>query len=255
MRKQIALLCVVACTAILGWAFCVPGPEPCLDEVRSLYRKLNSLDALKNPENKMYYLHYSVKAVAHDSMKNKIPDTEIRMWMNRERMEVQSKEMEVYQDEKNAFVVLPTRKMILRNDPDRRANLVKRRKLNLLQDTLFALSRIVSCEKLPGTALKRLILEVNEEGQRLLKIKRLTFLVDLPAQQIKNIRLDYTHADSGGVTELASVNYKIEEMSMDYKNKNLDGNIASHFVGWNDKLLSRYDGFKLVDNRVSANKQ
>jgi len=253
MKKGIlfssSLIIVALCCSFLA-----PGKDPDIEEVRSLYKKFNDVSALRNAGEKLFFLDYSVKTVTKDSVIDGIKNTEIRMWVDNKKMEVQSNEMQVYQDEKNAFVVLPSRKLIMRNDPDRRENKVKINQINRVQDTLFALSKVVSSGLIKNTTLKRIVLEVNENGKRLLKISKLTFVIDTRSHEFKSLKLDYSGSENREGNRIMYVYYDFKTISMDCKDKILNNNFSPLFMKSENNLIDKYQGYTLVDNRVCANK-
>jgi hypothetical protein len=223
-------------TALPLLSFLAPPKDACIDEVRSMYKKFNDITALRNAGSKVYFLDYSVKSVTKDSLKDGIKASFIRMWMDSKKMEVQSDDMQVYQDEKNAFVVIPSRKMILRNDP------------------LFALSKVLSCGMIGNTSFKQVVLEVNESGRQLLKISKMSFVIDTRSHEFKNMRLDFAGGENQDGNRIMYVCYDFKTLSMDCKDKILSTDFAPRFLASEKELNPKYKGYTLVDNRLSANK-
>jgi hypothetical protein len=241
-------------TALPLLSFLAPPKDACIDEVRSMYKKFNDITALRNAGSKVYFLDYSVKSVTKDSLKDGIKASFIRMWMDSKKMEVQSDDMQVYQDEKNAFVVIPSRKMILRNDPDRRENKAKSGLISKAQDTLFALSKVLSCGMIGNTSFKQVVLEVNESGRQLLKISKMSFVIDTRSHEFKNMRLDFAGGENQDGNRIMYVCYDFKTLSMDCKDKILSTDFAPRFLASEKELNPKYKGYTLVDNRLSANK-
>src|ERR1051325_602329 len=184
--------------------FTPPANDPCIEQVKNVYKKVQEVSFSYMNSEKVYYMDYTVRTATADSAQDGINESEIQMLACKKCLFVKSSQMEVYEDGDDAFVVLPDKKMVLRADADmlndkRMKN--SSMKVNMIQDTLFKFSSVSAC----GNTLqggKRILLNVNEKGQELLGIQSVLFVTNNSGEYFDKIRINYTAGGShlpGGV--------------------------------------------------------
>lgn len=233
--------------------------DPCIEQVRSMYRQLESISQVPKLEGKVFYISYDVKAVMKDSTNDGVARSTIEMWLSKKQMQLKSREMELYQDENDMFALLPQKKMIVRSDATPLSDdKLRRQRFSVIQDTLFALSTVKTCSRLKqeeAGADKLIVLELNEKGRQMLNTKTVSFYVNTAANELKKVKIEYDwqKASPEVYTDLAYVEYSINHYSFDYKKKKLETHVERIFMRSPKELVSTYAGYKLIDNRIKKN--
>lgn len=230
--------------------------ETCMQELKEIFRHMQQ--ERPSGDQRVYYLNYAVKTVMADSAKHPPRESTIELWSKGKLMEIKSSEMLVYQDKDEAFVVIPSKKMIMRNDamPDQREVLQKQNAL--VQDTLLKRSSIQSCRQVKGDGYNKVIsLLMNEQGRELSGIMKAEYDVDTESKQVKHVRVYYTENHPARMgQDLVYTQYSFRRTSYDYKGKTLSDKVETKFMKDGTRLKETYKGFSLIDNRQkSGNKK
>ncbi|MBL4898911.1 MAG: hypothetical protein JKX76_04575 [Colwellia sp.] len=231
----------------------------CLKQVKTIYDQLRNAPIDLNGKH-TYYVDYSVRTVTRDSMESGPLDSRIQMWMQGESMRILSKEVEVYQDRKEVFTVMPLQKALVRTDKMLTSqNDHKKQNMALFQDTLFALSKVSYCEslKLNTGVGKRVVLQLSGEGRELLHIKSIVFDIDEAKRQIVKVRVNYADdykSPRSPLSQIVYVEYIINHLDFQ-NNKKIDGpRVVSLFLESNGDLNERYRDYAYMDARYKSNK-
>lgn len=230
--------------------------DACIQEVRNIYKKYSEAGSVMLKENKSCHMNYVVRTVTEDSIKDGITESAIEMHMSKGHLQVKSSQMEVYQDEQDAFVVLPIKKMVLRTDPDTRTDIEKRtNRLKFIQDTLFSMSKVTVCKTVSnkGNTNKRIVMEVNEMGMEMTSIKRITFDLNTKTNQFERVRIEYSPYASGLPNRVVSAEYTFHAFAINDANQQKE-KVAAIFMASANTLNKKYTGYTLVDNRKKVNK-
>lgn len=252
-RRSVIALGFFLCTQIEIIA--QSAKDVCLDEVRAMYKGMQFFNPMQPKEDKTYYMSYSVRTVPKDSLRDGISVSETKIWASGKNLEVSSEHMSVYQDGDDAFIVLPQKKMIMRNDPYVPGSVEEKKlsRFRFIQDTLFSMSKTSQCRTLnDGTRL--VVLDVNEKGQEKLSVRRLSFVIDINAKQFKKVKIEYTAQGGGLANQLSHIEYAFQDVSFDYRKKQPADNVSSLFMRTDKELNEKYRGYELVDNRYKKNK-
>lgn len=169
----------------------------------------------------------------------------VEVLMSKDQLSYNSNYVSVFQDEKDAFMVLHAQKTILRSkggkSEDRELN---KSRLTIFQDTIIDLSKIKQCTniKQEGKDVMMIELEPNEYAKKTYFVKSLKFYYDPIEKALKKISIFYTDE------------YKMEECTVSYNKVNYN------YKGWSsrsayDKVLSKtgqpvakFKNYKIVDN-------
>jgi|CXWL01.1.fsa_nt_gi hypothetical protein len=228
--------------------------DACMAELKSIYKKYKDITATGIPKDKVYYMNYSVNTATEDSTSTGILTSVVETWMDKENLEVRSKEMEVYQNGKEAFIVFPAKKMVVHNDAvsmdaKKTGNKVKR--MQFIQDTLFSMSRISFCGNVNSTngIFKRVVLQVNDKGRTMTNIGKITFDINEKTKEFESIKIQYSPKSKGLPGDVVWVEYVFNDVSFDYKGKEWPDNLSKNFLRSSSQLKEKYTGYELVDNR------
>lgn len=225
-------------------------------EVQGIYKKYSEAGAVMLNEGKSCKMSYTVRTVTEDSATDGIAESTIDMQMSKEWLQVKSPQMEVYQDQQDAFVVLPIKKMVMRGDPETRINIDKRtNRLKFIQDTVFSLCKVIACKSVAGksTTNKTVVLEVNEKGKGISGIKRLSFDINTQTKQFERVKIEYATHAKGFPGKVVYVEYFFHSFSVSDTPLKKNGKAKDLFMVSKNKLNEKFIGYTLVDNRRKAN--
>jgi hypothetical protein len=219
--------------------------------LRSIFKNMGEQGKVQQPDQ-TFYMSYSLHTVNVDSLQ-KPTDATIQVWKKNKLIEIKSAEMNVFQDEKDAFIVLPHKKLILRNDAAlKQQGDASMDKYLALYDSLLNYSRITKNIAVKSKGYDRQIsIEVDEKGQYLFKIKKADYFVNTTTRSIKKVRMYYGDSFKSSI---AYVDYLINDLEYNYKRKHLSDNVETAFLT-NNKLKENFKGYKLIDNRASVKKR
>ena len=250
--KLLGCLCGAGMVFIASSFILPPGEEHCITLLRSIYSKMNG----SHLNDEVLYLNYTVIAVPYDTVNNETTTNTIEVWMNKQQMHLKSDHMQVYQDNKDIFTILPNKKLVYRSDAFPGPEKAKKAgKLGLLQDTLFTLCHVVQCESNPASPYQKIVLRTNERGKKLFNIRELVFHIDTRKQVLKRIRINYNKKWMlPGLNEgLSYMEYTFNTNVHDAGKKKLDKPVERLVMQPGKKLAAPYTGFQLVDNRYKTN--
>lgn len=246
--KRTFHLCLWLTVMGVGLVFSSFMPDnTCIDEVRSIYKNMKMDDL----ENGSVYINYT--QTTH--FKKKDPSdpeqskTTVECIFAKNQVHYKSNEIAIYMDSVDNFTVIPIRKMVFWSNSTMNKGREKRVKdYNLIQDSLFAVSKVIACKQLSETTdgyNKVVTITPEKRAQGLFKYEDVTFYINTKTQQVKKVhitflpKLDYTGIDI--------VYNKIE---LNYQKENMKTPVKRLFVAADNKLKGGYKDYKLIDNRV-----
>lgn len=252
--RRLFLLITVPLVALLTMAFIPkPGEDACITEVRELFKELNAQVQPAAGKHNVFYMRYTMRTVTADSAKDGVISSNVEMLANGNNIEVKSADAILYQDGKDAFMVLPKRKLIMRSDADHK-NMQSdrhRARLELLQDTVFSFCTVEKCGNL-ANGDKQVELVLNQKGKDLLGLGRILFVYSPVTKLFKKVRIQYAPYSRNLPGEVKWIEYSFQEISYDYKKKKPSASVEKLFMS-GGKLVSAYAGYQLIDNRYRKN--
>lgn len=202
-------------------------------------------------KNQVCYMNYSLHTVSMDTLQ-KPTDVIIEVWKKNKMMEVKNSQMNVFQDEKEVFIVLPDKQLVVRNDAafKKEDGQSVTRYLSIF-DSLLNYSTVTRNQVVKSKGYDRQVsIAINEKGQYIFKMKKIDYFIDSGAKKIKKVRMHYENSTSG----IDYVDYTINELNNNFKGKDFPDQVATQFLNGNN-LKEKYKGYKLVDNRASVKKR
>lgn len=253
---HISFLLLFFCCLLSARLDAQSAAEGCINEVKSMYKKMLLFNPMLPKEEKTYYMNYSLRTVPKDSVRDPVSVSFTEIWASGLNLEINNEYMSVYQDADEAFIVLPQKKLIMRNDAYKPGSSKEKKmnRLNFIQDTLFSMSKTTRCMQLEDGS-KFIELEVNEKGRQMLSVKRLTFIVDLKEQQFRKVKIEYTDGGGGLAGQVAYIEYEFKDVSFNYLTKRPSSNVSRIFMRSDSEFNDKYSSYELVDNRLSKNKK
>ncbi|MBI2968992.1 MAG: hypothetical protein HYY40_14415 [Bacteroidetes bacterium] len=220
--------------------------QSCLQSVRECYKKMNNPDA-ELKKNNLYYLNYTVLNTMRDTALLATSGGTFEVLLAPGFARLLSDQVEVYQDITDAFMIIPSRKIIYHTASAlRKAQESMKKEMMIIQDTLFTLAAEESCREITladGTCYKEVILVIRGMARQAFKIEKMTFQLSAEKQFIHKIVIQFTPEK-----EIAQTEVTFNALDYNYK-KPVKNNtpVARHFLDGNGRLLARYTGYELVE--------
>lgn len=236
-------LVMVSCLAPTVYA--QGGKGACMQMLRDIYKKA------QGGGDKIYYANYTVRTVASINGKTTTSETTMELLTSDTRMQVVSKEMEVYQDAGSIITVVPANKTINLAKSDLKSFRESRGKsLAALRDTFLMISDIQECADVTDKSFhtdKRVTLKLRPGAERMLGISTVTMYIDTRNQEIRKAVIK----PSGG-GRVSSIEITFNRVDYDYQTSAFNRPIAEQFMSHQGTLLPRYQGYTLVDSRTKS---
>ncbi len=220
-----------------------PGKE-CLKKVRQYAQKINQMDFPE--DNEVYFIHYAQEVVMWDSLHYPTTRADVKLLMSKDQIHTITDEIEMYQDVRDAFLIIHSKKMVIWNSSTIRADKEKKLKeLAGLSDTLFDLCRIKICQKVPvkNREMGQLLMIPEEELKASLNVRSLNLLYEPEDGRIQKVEVEYTPDFDYQKT---ITTYKT--IDFNYKAK-MNKPVMARILNKKQELLPAYQGYQLVDNR------
>jgi hypothetical protein len=218
----------------------------CIQSLRDIYKKMNSIPETTDGKT-IYYMNFNIKTTLRkQSLEPSLSDVELMVGKN--QMRYLSREMVIYEDEKNSFTVIPSRETIYWGDSNIGHNKNQREKrMTILQDTLFDLCSLEECRNVNQSKEgydRIIVLKASSEAQKLFGMNKLTFFVNSITDQIKKISIEYPDNN-----QVSSVEMTYNSINYNYQKNNFSRPVKSFFMDDKQELLSAYKQYQLIDNR------
>jgi|GEM_PF-3037867 len=238
-------LSLVLLTALSLQLYPQTNAGECLNHVRSLYRKLGD----PPPEGKVYAMSYTIQARVRRAGDVKNISSNVRLLMSRHRMHLLTDEMEVYQDERAVFTVLPRSRMLYVHDSNADSGQDLRKKIiGAFQDSLFSACTVLKCAGTKGDdgrEKRRVVLQIHEKMKKLYGIATVAIDVDAGRQSIDQV--EYTFVP-GSPQEWMKVT--VDDLDYDSRTSAFNTPLTSMFFDGRGAVVSKYRGYTLTDDRA-----
>lgn len=243
------LIAVLACMLVWVPAHGQVGNAECLEQVRTLYRKLNEPPA----EGKIYSVSYSIEGRGRRSGKVMNTLSKVHLLMSRDRIHMITDEMEVYQDSRQVITVLPTSKALYVHDGDVEGSRELRTKmLGTFQDSLFTSCTVTGCSIRKGDdgrEKRRVVLKMGEKVKKIYSISIVTIDIDTRDQAIDQVEYVFV---PGSEQEWMKVS--VDNLDRDYKKDAFKEPLHSMFFDGRGAVLPKYRSYAFTDNRGKKNR-
>lgn len=234
------------CKAEPGMKAKPPADEPCFRQLKVLFDRQIKLNSTLGSGTR--YVHYAIVATTGGATPRTY-ESEVKVYVNKHGTYLESKDLELYQDEKVLVSVLPGRKMIFIQQPpaDRRKWQMERlRQVGILQDSLFEYARLTDCAlriSADGNKDQHVRIGLSKDGIRHFKIRSIDFVMDEKAGKMKSFTIEYDSQH-----RLKTLQCVFREIDYSHSGSKLRPALASVLTR-EETLLPRFKDFKLIDNR------
>ncbi len=220
--------------------------DPCLDFLISSYKNLSTAF---EPTEQTTYIRYTVTSTMGAAYGSATHTTTAQVYANKDKSYMISSEIEVYQDQQHSVSILPNKKVIYINEfAGSVAKQTITDNMQLVQDTLFKLSRVVACDKLSQPGHKRIELAPNETGVRLFHIR--SYTVWIREGVVEKIRIRYSED-----YKLSELVMRFEAVEPDHSSGILSKDVLTIVWDEHGNLNDQYRDFKVMDSRQKTGQE
>jgi hypothetical protein len=247
MRKGIIVILVFITIQLTG--FISASEDTCVGPLKTALKKLSLVG--EPPAGKVYYMHVGMKKDMRPGSTTPSSNVEIRLWITAKEMIYETAQMSMYKDETDAFTIIhPRRQIVWTNGSKMSYSQSDRLQLGANQEALLDKSTLQLCHtiKIEGKEIQEISLVPDKQIKATAKVEKLLFHYD-PKQE-KMLRIQTKYAPGSEVMEETVDFY---ELSFHYKGVVAVSAHEKVFSKGNNNLLSKYKGYKLLDNRRKEN--
>lgn len=251
-RNVASLLKLGVCLIVALFCFSGTIPTDCIKRVHDIYKKMNS----GNTENGYVYMNFTMNTKLSETVKTKdqFIQSDIEYIVGKNKMHYLSNDMKVYCDEKDNFTILPSRKLIVwTNSLMESGQGTRMKSYQVLQDSMFLTSRLLSCEVKSDNAKtydKVIAIEPVNNSKKQYLYNKITFYINTSTNEIKKVVINYPPK-----SDYSSIEVIYNKVQYNYQSKELALTAKEWLFTSNGNLQDKYKTFKLIDERVKSKKK
>ena len=217
----------------------------CFEKIQDYY---DDMAKIGFPEGKkIYYFHYRNDSEIYDQQivtRNKV---HVHVYMSNDQMHNISDDIEIYQDQEDAFMVIKKRKMLIHSESSLKID--KHERLNEIlsfQDSLFRHMELKNCTEVKGKDDKKyLIVDMKLDSLTNIvhRMRNIRFTYNLDEKSIKRVKFDYLPGQ-----KMKSLTQTIVEMDLNHSRK-MNKPVMELFFTSGGKLKPEYAGYRYIDKK------
>lgn len=211
--------------------------DVCVQEILKLENKISQ--GYSNSE-KTIYMNYKVQST---DWEGKLISSNVKIYKNKRKMNFFSDQANMYQDEKNAVIVLKPQRVIIVNGAVKDVPSNDMDQLLVVRKKFLKSCEVLKCEQSASNKnIKTLEVKSTLKLGGKLKIDRMVYTYNtLTGKILKCV----TYYDKGFQVKKIVIEYQKLDFNSDYK---FTKSAKKQVLGKYEKLLTAYKGYELVDN-------
>jgi hypothetical protein len=220
-------------------------PEQCLALLKEHNRKMAQIAF--PADGQVYYFESEQQIDMWDSISEPSVKMNVKIIMSSNQIQYYTNDIELYQDERDAFMVVKPKKMIAWSTSSLNELKGERfKELTKTQDTLLAVSTVTSCRTVKDgeKSTTIMVLTPKADAQRAFKVKTATYWFNNVTKRVEEVVIEFM---PGYDAKRRTTSYKT--MDLNYKLIKLNKPVLGLVLDKKNKPLSKYKGFQLIDNR------
>lgn len=234
----------IAVHLMLSATFLSAQHDACVKDVLRMYNNLsNKVKANKNG----LYLKYNYEVEVKLGEKIEKNSLVVEVKSDQSNSIFLTKDMSVFQDKKNTVSVFDDKKLVVINRYV--GDAYKQDKIDqfqLIQDTIFDYVSTKECKSITsqGKTYKKVLVQCNAEGRKLFKVNTIEFLLNEKENRIRSVKVKYVPGH-----RFYAMKVEFIDQQLDYQLTHIKREALTNVFTASGKLLSRYEGYQLIDNR------
>ncbi len=240
MKYNVAFLL----SLIFPFSFYSQNINACKTELQKIEEK-NSIKNIKD-ENSVFYLNYKVRTTDWD---NQTVDSNVKVYKGKGNLYFFSEQGQMFQDEKDFFLILPIQKVVIMNSTNKEMASAKfGNDFFQFRKGFIDSCEVVRCETPPQTPdIKILEMKVKDDLGGKIHVKKMIYKYNVKTEKIISTVSEY------------SKDYKVKKIEMVFNEVDLNndykfGKARKMVLDRNGRLLAKYKGYELVDDREKQKK-
>ncbi len=214
---------------------------PCLQTAQESYQNLTNQFTQAEQNNQPIEFTYNTTTTAIYNGERTQNSLEVTIHQKGQTLMILSAAMEYYQDAKDAFIVIPEDKQVIRVDRDKS----KQNKVFQLQDSLMYYLEEQNCKTVDGS--KTVIASVSNEYMRnKYKVDQVTFFIDQSAGRLTQIQQKMLPNDK----KITLIDMELGELKLNAQ-KQFPKSVVNKFINSKNELQAPYQQYELVDSRIN----
>ncbi|MDB5272084.1 MAG: hypothetical protein JWO58_451 [Chitinophagaceae bacterium] len=244
LLKQTSISFLLLSVLTIATASKPTDEEPCVQELRACLTKMAQQSSPKG--NQAYYMHMGIIKKMAPGSETPDTDADVKLIISAHQMHYETQLLSVYKDDQDALTIVHPSKQIIRSKGskipynDQALTGVSKLQLDMLSKCTATGCKLLDKD---GVKLKQVILFPNESLKKSAQVKTMTFTYDPKAQDLKTIETRYLPGQP-------MINEKVSIYNTDFNYKEaLPASVLNKVYNSSGKLLSKYKGYKVVDQR------
>lgn len=238
MKRVIIFTGIFLVIHCMGYA---QSDQQCIRQLKQYNKKMNSIGM---PEgNKVYYFNYTLTSDMRVSGGIETKTYNVRFYMAAHQMHYITKDIEIYQDTTDAFIVQHENKIVIRANSAYKRDMNKRyNEIVMLKDSVFNVMQLKQCRQSEDKRETVIMLETKPELKDKFDINSITYHYD-PGNKLVNKTIT-----------LYDKHFKAKRMIVELNNMDLNYKINMHkparslFLDKEGRLTGKYAGYRLLVN-------
>lgn len=240
--KAVLILVLVLSIQNKGWA---QEDSKCFQKIRKYY---DEMAKVRFPEEKeVYFFHFNNNTEIFNGQSITRNNVDVKVYMGKDQMHHITNDIEIYQDREDAFMIVKSRKMIVRTESSLKVD--KEARLNEIlnfQDSLFRHMEMRNCEEVEGKNDKKFLVAdmiLDSLTNSYHGMRNIRFTYDIDEKAVKRVKFDYLPG-----LKYKSLTQTIIEMDFNCKRK-LNTPLKELFFSSNGRLKPEYAGYRYVNRK------
>ena len=238
------LLLLGGMLAVAGGRADAQSNQECLAEVRRFYKKMGD----PPPQGKVYSMSYTVDVRAKRAGKSRNISSKVRLLLSRDRMHMMTDEMEVYQDARQVFTIIPaSRALYIHEGAADSGRDMRKKMVGALQDSLFAGCTVTKCTNMKGSdgrEKRRFVLQMHEKVRKVHAVSAVTIVADVKRESIDMVEYNFVPG-----MEQEWMKVEVSDVDYDYRADAFGMPLYSMFFDARGSLTPKYRAYTVMDNR------
>ncbi len=226
---------------IYGMALNAQSDQQCIRHLLQYNKKMN---AISMPEgNNVYYFNYQLTTDMRTDRGMQTKSYNVHLYMTKNQMHYITKDIKIYQDTTDAFIVQHENKTIIMANSAYKKDMNKRyNDMVMFKDSLFNVMQLKQCKYADEKDMEIIVLETKPALRDDFDINSITYHYDPEKELVKKT---ITRYDEHFKAEKMIM--ELKTMDLNYK-KSMNKPVRTLFLDHNGRLTGRYAGYRLFVN-------
>jgi hypothetical protein len=243
-RKYILYILVLIGTITTGQAQIF---NPVYKETVWNYYRTGFANIQRPSGNKVHYYNILFESEPLENIPGYQSSVDVKIYVNKNQMHYVTSNVSVYQDQKDAFMLVKNPKVIFRTESGYNSeNDELLQLLAVFSDSVLATSRVIDYHEGHNSKkdkIQLITIETSKEAVDAMNVERVVYQVNKTRDKIEKMTMFYVYGYKYKKTVLTHL-----ETDLNYKRK-MTVPVSSLFLSPNGQLYDKYKSYRYIDNR------